>query len=110
MAVTTYAALTNEQRTHIQQTVLSGNNVPRVENVNFAVSVGTVVPSHVRVVAVPPTLIEINPAWRDHEYFVVRDEIIIVDNSHRIVATLPVSGGTQGALPSSGSSRHANPT
>jgi peptidoglycan hydrolase-like protein with peptidoglycan-binding domain len=87
--------LTQQQRTHIQQTVLAGRNVPRVDNVNFSLSVGTVVPSHVRVVAVPPTLIEINPAWRGHQYFVVRDEIIIVDRGRKVIAAVPV--GSSGA-------------
>jgi peptidoglycan hydrolase-like protein with peptidoglycan-binding domain len=48
------------------------------------------VPSHIRVVEAPDTLIEIHPEWRGHRYFVVRDEIVIVDSGHRIVATLPV--------------------
>jgi len=48
------------------QTVLAGSNVPRVNNVNFAVSVGTVVPTSVRFVDVPSALIEVNPAWRGH--------------------------------------------
>jgi peptidoglycan hydrolase-like protein with peptidoglycan-binding domain len=38
---------------------------------------------------VPETLVEIYPQWRDHEYFVVRDEVVIVDHSHRIVAVVP---------------------
>ena len=63
---------------------------PRATNVNFSVSVGTVVPTSVRVVAVPSTLVEIYPEWRGHMYFVVNDEIIIVDRSHRIIAVLPV--------------------
>jgi peptidoglycan hydrolase-like protein with peptidoglycan-binding domain len=70
--------------------------VPRVDNVNFALGVGTVVPTRVRIVEVPPALIEINPAWRGHQYFVVRDEIVIVDRSRKIVAVVPVgSGGAQ---------------
>jgi hypothetical protein len=84
------ATLTTEQRTTIRKTVLSGGNVPRATNVNFTVSVGTTVPTSVRVVAVPPTLIEIYPEWRGHMYFVVNDEIIIVDRNHRIIAVLPV--------------------
>ena len=82
--------LTTEQRTTIRKTVLSGGNVPRATNVNFNVSVGTTVPTSVRVVAVPSTLIEIYPEWRGHMYFVVNDEIIIVDRNHRIIAVLPV--------------------
>src|SRR5262249_51226375 len=85
--------LTAQQRTKIQQTVLAGSNVPRANNVNFALSVGTAVPTSVRVVEVVPALIEINPAWRGHQYFVVRDEIIIVDHSRKIVAVVPVGSG-----------------
>lgn len=82
--------LTTEQRTTIRKTVLSGGNVPRATNVHFNVSVGTTVPTSVRVVAVPSTLIEIYPEWRGHMYFVVNDEIIIVDSNHRIVAVIAV--------------------
>jgi hypothetical protein len=89
--------LTAQQRTTIRQTVLAGSNVPRVNNVNLALGVGTVVPTTVRIVDVPPALIEINPAWRGHQYFVVRDEIVVVDRSRKIVAVVPVgsSGGAQ---------------
>jgi hypothetical protein len=82
--------LTEQQRTRLQQTVLASSNVPRVNNVSFALSVGTAVPTSVRVVDVIPALIEINPAWRGHEYFVVQDDIIIVDRSRKIVAVVPV--------------------
>ncbi len=80
--------LTTEQRTTIRNTVIAKG--PRATNVNFSVSVGTTVPTSVRVVAVPSTLIEIYPEWRGHMYFVVNDEIIIVDSNHRIIAVLPV--------------------
>jgi hypothetical protein len=42
------------------------------------------------VVAVPPTLIKVYPQWRRHMYFVVGDQIIIVDRRHRIVAVIEV--------------------
>jgi peptidoglycan hydrolase-like protein with peptidoglycan-binding domain len=57
--------------------------------VNFSINVGTPVPSHVRVVAVPQTLVEIYPEWRGDEYFVTQNEIIIVDHSRKIVAIVP---------------------
>jgi hypothetical protein len=82
--------LSTEQRTKIRETVLVGGNVPRVSNVNFSISVGTTVPETVRVVEVSPVLIEIHPEWRGHMYFVVGDEIIIVDRNHRIVAVVAV--------------------
>jgi len=87
--------LSAEQRTQVRQTILTGNNVPRVNNVNFALSVGTVVPTSVRVVVVPDVLIRIHPEWRDYSYFVVSDDVVIVDREHRIVATVPV--GSSGA-------------
>jgi hypothetical protein len=88
------STLTAEQRTRIRTTVLAGSDVPQVNNVNFAIRVGTVVPTSVRVVALPATLIEIYPQWRGHSYFVVRDEIVIVDSEYRIVSVVPVGAGS----------------
>jgi uncharacterized protein DUF1236 len=82
--------LTSEQRTQVRQTVLAGSNVPRANNVNFAITVGTAVPTSVHVVEVPTVLINIHPQWRGFFYFVVGDEIIIVDRNHRIVAVVAV--------------------
>jgi hypothetical protein len=82
--------LTTEQRTKIRQTVLAGGNVPRANNVNFSVNVGTAVPRSVHVVEVPSVIVDIHPQWRGFWYFVVGDEIIIVDRSHKIVAILAV--------------------
>jgi hypothetical protein len=82
--------LTTEQRTKIRETVLVGGNAPRVSKVDFPLNVGTEVPTSVRVVEVAPTLIEIHPEWRGHLYFVVGDEIIIVDRNHRIIAVIEV--------------------
>src|SRR5262249_16571594 len=87
--------LSTEQRTQIREQVLTGSNVPRADNVSISVRVGTTVPTSVRVVEVPDVLIRIHPEWRSHRYFVVRDEIVIVDNSHRIVSVVPV--GASGA-------------
>jgi peptidoglycan hydrolase-like protein with peptidoglycan-binding domain len=87
--------LNAEQRTRVRETIFASANVPRVSNVNFAVRVGTVVPTSVRVVEVPEVLIGIHPEWRGHYYFVVNDDIVIVDREHRIVAEVPV--GPSGA-------------
>jgi len=85
----TSASLSTEQRTKVRETVLKGGNVNRVSNVNFNVSVGTVVPRSVHLVTVPSTIVEIHPAWRGYQYFVVNDEIIIVEpGTLRIVAVI----------------------
>jgi putative peptidoglycan binding protein/uncharacterized protein DUF1236 len=73
----------------------------------FALSVGTAVPSSVRIVEVPSALIEINPQWRGHQYFVVRDEIVIVDHSRKIVAVVPVGSSGGAALHSGGGASSA---
>jgi peptidoglycan hydrolase-like protein with peptidoglycan-binding domain len=89
--------LTSQQRTRIQQTVLAGSNVPRVNSVNFALSTGTVVPTSVRVVDVGPELIEINSQWRGYKYFVVHDDVVVIDNSRKIVAVVPTGSSRGGA-------------
>jgi hypothetical protein len=83
--------LNTEQKTRIRETVLSGSNVPLANNVNFALNVGTVVPETVHFAPLPPTLVEINPDWRSYEYFVVQEEIIIIEpRTRRIIAVLAV--------------------
>jgi hypothetical protein len=82
--------LTTEQRTTIRKEVLT-SSAPRATNINFTVNVGTVVPSTVRVVEVPPTIIKIHPQWKGYRYFVYNDEIIIVEpRTLKIVAVLDV--------------------
>jgi len=57
--------------------------------VNFSLSVGTVVPRTVHVVALPPTVVSIYPAWRGFLYFIVGDQIVVVEpGTLRIVAVL----------------------
>jgi hypothetical protein len=81
--------ITADQRTRIHETIIHERNAPRVNSVNFDVSVGTRVPRGVRFAALPPTILEIEPAWRSFEYFLVGDEIVIVDpRSLEIVAVV----------------------
>lgn len=87
-AASSATQLTTEQRTEVREKVLV--NAPRENSVNFSINVGTIVPRTVHVAVVPETLIRIHPDWRGHRFFVVRDEIIIVDNDFRIIAVLPV--------------------
>jgi hypothetical protein len=87
----TSANFTTEQRTKIRETVLNGSNAPRANNVTFSLNVGTAVPRTVRIVEVPETLIEVHPEWRSYRYFVVNDEIIIVEpDTLKIVAVVTV--------------------
>jgi Protein of unknown function (DUF1236) len=86
----TQAQLSTEQRTQIRQTVMQVGNAPRVSSVTFSLSVGTVVPRTVKYVPLPPRVVEIYPAWRGYHYFIVGDQIVIVESgSLRIVAVIP---------------------
>jgi Protein of unknown function (DUF1236) len=84
------AQISTEQRTQIRQTVMQVGDAPRVSNVNFSLSVGTVVPRTVKYVPLPSRVVEIYPAWRGYHFFIVGDQMVIVEpGSLRIVAVLP---------------------
>jgi hypothetical protein len=84
--------LTDEQRTRIRDTVVRASGAPRVGKVDFDVTVGTVIPrDRIQIIAVPETLVQIEPEWRGFLYFVYEDEVVIVNPSDmRIVAVVPV--------------------
>ena len=63
----------------------------RVNHVRFSLSVGTVVPRSVRLVALPQTIVDIQPTLHGNEYFRVGHQILIVDpHSKEIVGVLSV--------------------
>lgn len=83
--------LTPEQRTRVRDTVIDAHGAPKVDHVDFNVRVGTLVPrSRIHAIPVPETLIQIDAGWRGFLYFVVGDDVVIV-NPHdmRIVAVVP---------------------
>jgi Protein of unknown function (DUF1236) len=62
-----------------------------VSSPNFNVSVGTRVPRTVRFAALPRTIVEIEPEWRGFEYFMIGNQMVIVDpRSMEIVGVLDV--------------------
>ena len=83
--------ITPDQRTRIHEIIIKEHSAPRLDHVDFSLSAGTVVPRSVRLIAVPRVILEIEPEWRGFEYFLVGDEIIIVNpRSMEIVAVLDV--------------------
>ena len=83
------ARLSTEQRTRIT-TVIRSQHVAPVNSVNFAVSVGTRVPRDIGFHPLPQEIVSIYPDWRGYEFFLVRDEIIVVDpRTLEIVDVLP---------------------
>ena len=80
-----------ENRTRIQDVFIKERTAPRADHVDFNLSVGTPVPRSVRIVAVPREIIEIEPQWRGYEYFMVGDQVVIVNpRTMEVVAVLDV--------------------
>jgi hypothetical protein len=84
------AKLSTEQRTKIT-TVIRDQHVAPVNNVNFSISIGTRVPRGVSFHPLPADVVTVYPEWRGYEFFLVRDQIIVVDpRTLEIVAVLEV--------------------
>lgn len=82
------AKLPTEQRSKIT-TVLRKEKVQPVTNVNFSIAVGTRVPRTVNFYPLPTAIVEIYPAWSGYQFFLVGDEIVVVDpHTLEIVAVL----------------------
>jgi hypothetical protein len=80
--------LTTEQRTRIS-TVIKQQNVQPATNINFSISVGTKVPRTVAFHALPTEIISVYPDWRGYEFFLVSNQIIVVNpRTLEIVAVL----------------------
>ena len=82
------AKLSTEQRTRIT-TVIREQHVQPVTNVNFSISVGTRVPRTVSFHPLPAEIVTVYPDWRGYEFFLVRDQIVVVNpRTLEIVAVL----------------------
>ena len=81
--------LSTEQRTRIKS-IVTTHREARVDHVDFSISVGTRVPRTVHFVTLPEEVVRIVPQFRGFRYFIVREEIVIVDpDTLEIVAVLP---------------------
>jgi hypothetical protein len=85
------AKLSTEQRTQIT-TVIRNERVAPANNVDFQISIGTRVPrERISLRPLPAEVITIYPRWRGYEFFLVRDQIVVVDpRTGEIVDVLPV--------------------
>jgi hypothetical protein len=82
------AKLSTEQRTKIT-TVIRDQHISPVTNINFSVSIGTRVPRDVGFHPLPAEIVTYYPDWRGYEFFLVRDQIVVVDpRTLEIVALL----------------------
>lgn len=104
-SVSVSANLNESQRTRVSQSIARLNAAP-LNNVNFSLSIGTVVPRDVRFQPLPPDVVEVMPQYRGYNFFVVRDDIVIVDpSSYKIVDVLPRAGGSAAAAAAPASHR-----
>jgi hypothetical protein len=82
------AKLSSDQRTKIT-TVIKQQRVEPATNINFSISVGTRVPREVRFHPLPAEIVTVYPDWRGYEFFLVRDEIVVVNpRTMEIVAVI----------------------
>jgi Protein of unknown function (DUF1236) len=82
------AAMTTEQNVKFRET-LRGEKTERLTGVQFSISIGEEVPSTVRFHRLPARIVEYAPQYRDFDYILVGDDILILDpRSHRIVAVI----------------------
>jgi hypothetical protein len=84
--------LNKEQEAKINSAI-AATKVEPVAKVNFSLSIGTSVPGHVHLQPLPTTIVSIVPQYRGYEYFLVREEIIIVEpRTKKIVKIIKRSG------------------
>ncbi len=104
--VSVSASLNETQRTRVTESITRLNVAP-LNNVNFSLSVGTVVPRDVRFQPLPADVVEFLPQYRGYNFFVVHDDIVIVESStYKIVDVLPRTGRSTAAAPAPAPSSH----
>jgi hypothetical protein len=82
------AKLSSEQRTRIS-TVIRGQHVQPMTNVNFSISIGTRVPRDVSFHPLPAEVVTYYPEWRGYEFILVNEQIVVVDpGTFEIVAVI----------------------
>jgi hypothetical protein len=85
-ATSATAAPPAEKQTQIRTAIKSETSIRETTNVNFNISVGTVVPAGVHFHPVPARIVEIYPEWRGYEIILVSGRYIIVrPRTHEIV-------------------------
>ncbi len=84
------APMSAEQNVKFRET-LKGEKAERLTNVRFSISIGEEVPRSVHFYRLPARIVEYAPQYRDFDYILVGDDILIVDpRTHRIVAVISV--------------------
>lgn len=89
------ASLSTEQRTRIRDTVIHESNAPRISrsDINVDLRVGARIPRdrvRLRPLPLPLSVVEVEPQWRGYLYFLVGDEVVVVEpDTYEVVAVIP---------------------
>jgi hypothetical protein len=83
--------LTDEQRRRIRAQ-LTGRGEARVQTADFSISIGVSVPRQVHLQDLPMEIADSLGGYHGSQYLIVRDQVIIIDESRRIVAIIPKVG------------------
>ena len=80
--------MSTEQNVRFREN-MKGEKAERLTGVPFSISIGDEVPRSVHYYRLPARVVEYAPQYRDFDYILVGDDILILDpHSHRIVAVI----------------------
>ncbi|MBV8754774.1 MAG: DUF1236 domain-containing protein [Hyphomicrobiales bacterium] len=87
----TTTRLSSDQRTQIHERLFAeGGRGHRLGHADFALREGVRIPHSVHLYPLPEDIVTLVPAYRDYEYILVGDSIVIVDpDTYEIVAVIP---------------------
>jgi hypothetical protein len=91
------AHLSNEQASRIADTLWTTAS-PAQTSVDIDVNVGEPLLGNVELMPLPPAVVSIVPEYRDYDYVVAHDEIVIVQPSTRKVVEVIQRGGETHAM------------
>ena len=80
-----------EQRTKVR-TTFSRHRVEPARNLNIDINVGVSVPRNVRFYTIPADILVVVPEYQDYSYFIVGDQVVIVDpDTYEIVDVIVIA-------------------
>jgi hypothetical protein len=81
--------LAHDKAARVAQTLMTSGSVQKSPNINVSqVNVGVDLPGDAVINPLPPAIVEIVPEFRGYDYFIVGDEVVIVDPASRQVVEI----------------------
>ncbi len=97
------AHLSNDRAARVADTLMAS---ARPEHLDVNVRIGAALPGDVYLMPLPSTVVDLMPEYRDYDYVVANDEIVIVQPSTRhVVEVINTGGGGEQAM----AETHLNP-